>query len=270
MPRKKKRKTRRPRPRIRKSSVPEFVSLIPKVLLIIIVLALAGVGVKAMGSVLFDSDYFTIDTIRVSGQQPDLLSRPITVGLASKKGVNIFRVDLKDCEDAIIYRHPELKDVKVRRVLPDTLEIHYIIRKPFLQIDSGLYYLVSDDAVILPEPQITKEPNLPIITGIRVSGRDLSQAVNPHESTLKRVISLIKDINTGDFTTRYSKIEKINMYDIQNPAIYMKNGTRIEIGEYSFKDKKGVLEEVLNELESRNKEAKIIDLRFEDVVVIPR
>jgi len=269
---KKKKPKRRSKPRIRikKTSKPALAGIIPKILPAIFALLIIGALIKGLLFLLVDSDYFVVETIRVDGNDVGRLVRPISVELASKKGVNIFSVDLKACESGIINRHPELKIAKVRRILPDTLEVTCAIRKPFLQVHSGRYYLASDDAVILPGAQRTLEPNLIVVTGIEISKRKLSSNPRAYSQELKKAISLIKDINKSGFTKRHGALSHVNIYDLENPVIHMDNGTKIEIGEYSFKEKVVVLEGVLNELESKGKSAKVIDLRFEDIVVIPR
>jgi len=117
---------------------------------------------------------------------------------------------------------------------------------------------------------VVAESNLPVITGIKVSRKSLSLSVDSDIEGLKRAIELIEQAEMSGFTENYKQISKINVYDPKNPAIFLGDGTRIEIGEYDFKKKQGLLREIIDELESKGKKARVIDLRFEDVVVIPR
>jgi len=273
MARQKKIKSKRkskPRIRIKKNHSPAFWQVMFKLLPLFIILLTIGLFVKGAMYLLIDSDYFVVNTIKSSTSDTANRLRSLPARLDSKKGINIFSIDLKACESDILDRYPELKYAKVRRALPDTLEVSYAIRKPFLQVRSSSYYLVSDDAVILPGSQRTREPGLTIVTGIEISKNKLSSDPDAYAAKLKRAISLVKDIDSRGFAKRYGEIASINIYDLQNPVINMDNGTKIEIGQQSFKKKAAALEEVLNELKSRGKSAKVVDLRFEDIVVIPK
>lgn len=248
------------------SSAPKFIL---KLLPFILAVVLAGIGLRAVFSFFLNSDYFKIKAVRVKGEEPDSRLEPVRIGLSSKKGDNIFKVDLKEVETDIRGKYPELKEVKARRVLPDILEASYKRRKPFCQVDSGYFYLVSDDMVVFSKPLVAAEPDLTIITGVNVSKGFLGPDRRSNSKALKRAISLLKEIKESDFSKRH-RVARINIYDPQSPSIYIEDGTRIEIGESNFKEREKVLEEVLDNLESKNKRAKIIDLRFKDVVVIPR
>ncbi|NQT90121.1 MAG: FtsQ-type POTRA domain-containing protein [Candidatus Omnitrophica bacterium] len=273
MARKKRRKQRKqklfPRPLFRGDIISSLTGIAFKAVPLVLVLVVVGIGVKAATSMIFNSDYFKVKTINVSGRPSHGGSGPAAIVLTSKKGTNIFTIDLEGCAAEVTRRHPEFRDVKVTKVLPDILEISYKIRKPFCQVDSGRFYLVSDDCVVLPNPLIAAEPELPIITGVDVSERFLSPNRRSRSKALKNAIALLKEIEDSDFSKEYSVV-KISVYSPHNPSIYLKDGTRIEIGEHSFGESEKVLVKVLDDLESKDKKAKIIDLRFDDVVVIPR
>ncbi len=165
--------------------------------------------------------------------------------------------------------YPELKDIVVQRSLPDTLFVTYTKRKPICQVNSGRYYLVSGDGTILPNPQIAKEPELITVTGIRISYRTLLPVRDSYAKGLKKAVSIIKEIEDSDFSKEYQEIVQVNVYDSSNPVLLLKDRTRVELGEFSFKEKEPLLKEIIDELKSKHKKARVIDLRFEDVIVIP-
>ena len=273
MAKKKKRTVRRGSSRKRSSKnsvVLSILSFLFKVIPIIVVLAVIALVVKLSIMLLFESSYFEVKDIKVTVDGINRPSDDVVKLMRSKKGLNIFKADIKRAEYEVKTAHPEFKNVIVARLLPDTLEISYLKRIPVCQIDSGYYYLVSDDAVILPETLVVAESNLPVITGIKVSRKDLSLSRGSDIEGLKRAIELIDQAKKSGFTKNYKQISKINVYDLKNPAIFLDDRTRIEIGEYNFEEKQGILREIIDELESKGKKARVIDLRFEDVVVIPR
>ena len=270
MAKKRKGYARRYRPLIKNRAVASVLEPVFRFMPLIIVVAIIGLIFKLIATALvFDSGYFRIKTIRVVGEKSESMLGPIVKDLNSKKGINIFTIDLKECESNISYRHSELKDLRVSRALPDVLEVSYKIRKPFCQIDSGYFYAVSDDAVILPNPALIADPMLPVITGMSIPGRYSVGENSPYSKALKRAVLLLGEIKDSDFSNKY-KVVKIDMHEPRSPSIFLEDGTKIEIGEYSFRQKERLLKEVLADLESKNKKAKTIDLRFEDVAVEPQ
>ena len=269
MARKKKKTTKKTRSTKRKGRSRSGVNFLIKLIPIVVIVGIIALSVKGVSAILFKSDYFTMKNINLEGADSTLYLGSISNILNPKKGLNIFRVDLKSCETAIRRKHPGLKDVRVRRLLPDTIEVSYDIRRPFCQIDSGRFYIVSEEGVILPNPRRSPDPILPIITGTKLSGNDLLPGRKTNSRSLTRAMTLLKEIGETDFSQKYN-IVKINAYDVQNPSLYLEDGTRIEIGEYSFKERYKVFEDIMRELNAKGKKAKVIDLRFEDVVVLPR
>ena len=271
MPKKKKKKVvRRKKPLKGNGALASIVTLIYKVLPYILIIAAVLFAARMTMSLLLNSHYFKIKEIEIlSSESPDT-SPVILKKLQSRKGNNIFRVDIKTCETAIEKACPGLKSVVVQRLLPDVLSVTYKTRKPICQVDSGYYYLISDDLTVLPNPQLTQEPGLIIVTGMRISAQTLEPTKQGYKDGLKRAISIIKEINGTDFSAHYQEIIKINVYDKSNPILFLKDRTKVELGEFSFKEKEPLLREIIDELQSKNKKARVIDLRFEDVVVIPR
>ncbi|MFH1868657.1 MAG: cell division protein FtsQ/DivIB [Candidatus Omnitrophota bacterium] len=260
---------KRARTVVKKRNVSHGANLIVRLIPFALAAALIGLGIKAGLTLFFDSDYFRVKTIELSGEGEYSGLRSLASEMNAKKGINIFGIDLKRNESYIENNYPDLKDVKVRRILPDTIGVSFKVRKPCCQVDSGKFYLVSDDMVVLPDQKSFADPNLVIITGINIDERKLLPSRRSHSEALKKAISLLKEIESSGFSGKH-KVVNINIYDKHNPAIFLEDGTRIEIGEYSFKQRYNLLKGILDDLESKGRGAKVIDLRFEDAVVIPR
>lgn len=269
MARKRKKARKRSRPAARKRKVSSGANFLIRLLPFALAAALIATGVKAGLTLFFDSDYFRVKVVEIKGEGGYSGYKSLVSKMNTKKGLSIFSLDLKRNESYIKNNYPDLKDIRVRRILPDTIEVSFKIRKPYCQVESGHFYLVSDDMVVLPDPKKSADPNLTLITGINISERKLLPSRYSHSTALEKAISLLKEIEKSSFS-KLHKIVKINMYDTQNPAIFIEDGTRIEIGEYSFKQRQNLLEEILNDLKAKGRGAKVIDLRFEDAVVIPR
>ena len=253
-----------------KRQLPSALSIGVRLLPYIIFAGVLFLLFKGAQNLLLHSEYFTIREVEVAGHGQVKTRSSIAKELYSKKNTNIFMQDIKECEYAIEQLHPELKNVVVHRKLPDTLSVLYELRKPICQISSGYYYLVSDDAVIISQPQSSKERGLVVVSGIKVPSKNLYAKESGFYEPLKRAIAIIKDVDENYQLLGEDKIVEVNIYDIDNPALFLEDGTRIELGRHRFKDKSEAIKNIINELKSRNRKAKVIDLRFEDVVVVPR
>ena len=142
---------------------------------------------------------------------------------------------------------------------------------PICQIQSGWYYLVSNEGVIISEPLITKEPRLIVVKGIEVDQTgSLWSVANNFFEPLKRAVNIIKDINEYYHLSGDESIIRISMHDKDNPALFFEDGTRVELGGHRFRDKAEALTKLVDGLKSTSKKARVIDFRFDDIVVVPR
>ena len=74
------------------------------------------------------------------------------------KGRNIFNINIKSLSSRIRDDYPFIKDVVVKRVLPDTLEINILSRVPVAKIRSKGYFPIDSAAMVLPSRLI----NIPV------------------------------------------------------------------------------------------------------------
>lgn len=235
--------------------------------LVVIGIVLFFVG-RYIHEALLHSDYFTVKNIEMMCLADNKrIIGPKTI-LQLKKGVNIFQLDLKKCRTEIETAHPEIKDVKASKILPDRVSVFYHKRKPFCQVKSAKYYLVSKEAVVLPMPSNYAYKDLPIVVGIYISESHLPKDRKITGPSMQKALQLIEQIEQTDFEKKY-KIAEIDVYDESNPIIYLENGIQIKVGERNFKDREPRLLEVLKDLKAKGLKPKAIDLRFEDIVVTP-
>jgi cell division septal protein FtsQ len=261
------RKIKKQRP---KSQVSVLWSMGFKAIPFVVSAVLVFLVFKGIQNLLLNSYYFNIKEIEVADGAPVRSKSSIAKELLSRKNTNIFVQDVKECEYALERLHPELKNIIVYRKLPDTLYVSYGLRTPACQIESGYYYIVSDDGVILSQPQAAKEPGLIIVSGIKVLPKPAYSISPSFQGAYQRAIEIIEDIEESYNLTGDDKIVEVNVYDVANPAIFLEDKTRVELGQHRLRDKSDAIKDILSELKFRNSKARVIDLRFEDVVVVPR
>ena len=220
-------------------------------------------------NLLLHSDYFAVkevEMLRVEGKETvaDSSSR-----LRLEEGINIFRLNLERCQRQIEQSHPEFKNIKVNKVLPDKVIVFFEKRIPICQVKSKGLYLVSKEAVVLPSPRSRASAELPTITGIYINEKKLPADRKLHSASMRRALELIQQIKQTEFNENY-KITEIDVYEEYNPIIQLENGIQVKIGKRNFAKIEPALNEVLEDLESKGLRPKSIDLRFDDIVVTPR
>ncbi len=245
------------------------LGLITKNLQIIIIAIILILIAKGTYNLLLGSDYFTVKEVEILRVEEKGAVADSSVRLQLEKGINIFKLSLKGCQRQIEQVHPEFKNIKVNRVLPDKIIVFFQKRIPVCQVKSRGFYLVSKDAVVLPNPKSRAQAGLPTVTGVYINESKLPSDRRLRSAAMHRALDLIQQIKHTEFSKNY-KIAEIDVYDKYNPIIQLENGIQIKIGKRNFVKIEPALNEVLDDLESKGLRPKSIDLRFDDIVVTPR
>ena len=240
-----------------------------------LLVACIGAGVVGFQYLFVDSDCFNVKAVDVKfyDEKNVLRKEPLT-NIDDKKiiGANIFLVDLKSFKDEIEERHVELRDIVVRRVLPNRLLVQAKKRQPFARIHSDRQYLLDKECVFLPDTKNLSAEEVPLISGVRItSSRGSEPRLNEsQEEKIKRAIFLIDMIAWNKKLLKF-KLKNIDITDIRNISFYFDAANvEIKIGDGEFSKRLDTLGTVLEQLGQDIGRVKYIDLRFEDPIVGPR
>lgn len=156
----------------------------PFVKLLIAVLVLAGLFF------FLNSPIFTVDKFTVKGNAYYLNEEILTMGNC-KTGGNIFWGT--DCSDikARLEKDAYMSDVKVRRVLPDTILIELSERKQIGAIVYGEKYVVIDaNGTVLRKTEV--DPKVTVLSGLTISKLEVGEVIEVEEkSFLDRCLSFL-------------------------------------------------------------------------------
>ncbi len=198
-------------------------------------LVLVGVTLAATGMVLFlgfrkatatlftENPFFTIRNLDLSSDgrlTPELLQRYAEL----REGENLFRVSSEEiCQR--LRSVPLVKDVQVRRLLPDTLEVRVVERTPLARIVLPGYELPLavdaegwvwiGDASTQALPQLTGFHPLGLRPGIRLAAPDLLDAL----ALLSRVAK--------DVTLRSVGILRVHRRDAETFLLTLATGEEV-------------------------------------------
>ena len=210
------------------------------------------------------SQYFRITAIDVVSQNN---AAQINVAALSNiyKGRNIFEVDINSISSGIKRENPVIKDVVVRRVLPDRIEIDVISRQAIAKIKSSSYFPIDDTGMVLSPD--AKADGLPVIIGFSrwFKPRTGEKVDSPQVDS---ALSLINDIDKMG-SSRYV-VSTIDVANHKNISFYIEDSIEVKIGGEDFQERLKMLDQTLKNPMLDTKNIKYIDLRFKDAVIGPK
>lgn len=187
-----------------------------------------------------------------------------------KPGENLIGLDLVNVQQVIKRRHPEFKDVRVRRVLPNRVDVVLKRRTPVAQASfASRFVQVDKDLVILPGSAPAPFKNLTVIEGCPIPREGLYVGVTLSDAGTKRASRLAEVIRQSNILRGHS-LSKIDISDPRNVSFWVDGDIEIRIGNSHFNDRLKILDQTLRTVALDKDRIKYIDLRFDDVVIGPR
>jgi len=247
----------------------ESKSVIKKSVIIIILSAtlvfLIVLGVSQIFSYITNWEYFSLKRIEIRGENlsTNEAARYCDVELPK----NTISLNLDYLANHIKNIHPDLKQVKIERKLPDTLIVVINRRKPVVQTEvHGEYYLVDSECFIICKLSL-RENGLPVVNGLRKS--EISDTKNGIclSEKLRKAIDLFRTYKSIISENKY-KIESVDVSNSKNYVLFISNGLEIRFGRDAFESKMRNLLLLLGEMNVPDDS--YIDLRFKNVTVAPR
>lgn len=114
------------------------------------------------------SSFFNVSTIEIRNNH--FLSSGEILQLADiPRGINIFKVEDIQIKQNLML-HPMVKEVELKRHLPDIMIINIVERKPVILVPSETGFLELDESgVFLRKVSTISNVSLPILTGIQIN-----------------------------------------------------------------------------------------------------
>jgi cell division septal protein FtsQ len=234
------------------------------------VLSLAALGVL-LGSVIaytLHSPTFQLKEVKILNVGP-LTSEQAFKFAELRRGENLIQLDLVNVQQVIKRRHPEYKEVKVRRVLPSRVEIMLKRRTPVAQVLFSRYVQVDKDLVVLPGSSTGSFRNLTIIEGAPLPRGGLAVGMTLTDSLTQKALRLMEIIKRSDLLGKHA-LTRIDISDPRNMTLVVDNSIEIRIGNNHFIERLKILGQTLKSLTLNPSRIQYIDLRFDDVVVGPK
>ncbi len=186
-----------------------------------------------------------------------------------KRGENLPTLNLVNVQQVIKRRHPEFREVIVRRVLPNRIEVLLKRRTPAAQVAFSRFLQIDRDLVILPGSSPVPFRNLTVIQGSPVPQEGFFVGVTLRDNVTKKALVLAEMIHELR-SLKDHRLTKIDVTDPKNIALTVDDAIEVRIGGNHFRDRLKILDETLKSVALDPLKVKYIDLRFDDVVIGPR
>lgn len=211
------------------------------------------------------SAYFTIDTVRIIDDSHASALEGETI-LVRYGGENIFDINIDSLFSEIRSDYPAVKDVIIKKILPNTIEINIIPRIPIAKIKNRKYFPIDKTGMVLsPETETGK---LPLIIGLSMWTRP-RVGKGLEDGRVKSAISLLEALNKSSLISEYD-VDTIDVSNYKNLSFCIEDGIQIKIGDEDFFAKLKKLKKTLAKPDLDKSNIRYIDLRFKDVIIGPK
>jgi cell division septal protein FtsQ len=228
-------------------------------------LSILGVFFGSVVAYAVNSDTFQLQQVRILNI--GTLTQPQSFQFAGlKRGTNLIQLDLVQVQQSIKRAHPEYKEVKVRRILPDRVDVLLKRRTPVAQIAYSRYVQVDRELVVLPGSSTAPFRNLPVIEGSPLPRQGLAVGVTVSDDATKKALRLMEEIKRTNVLRRHA-LTKVDIADPRNLTLIVDGSIEIRVGNSHYVERLKILDQTLKTQPLDPAKVKYIDLRFDDVVV---
>ena len=213
---------------------------------------------------IFSSNFCSIEEVIIKGN--DYLSEDEIFSKSQiKLGENIFKLDLKKSIDSL-KQEPRIKEVEIKRVIPDKIIISLKERKAAAIVRIGEEYFSSTkEGIVLSEINRLEEGfGLPLVLGLEIDIIKIGEIIDkPEFRAALESINLVEVI----LPKKFCQIQILSPDDFM---ICNKDDTlkvRVNRPEVII-NKENLLREALDKIEREKLLVEYIDIRFKDSLVI--
>ncbi len=227
-----------------------------KTFVVVSFLLLAAYGFMLSKETLFQNELFLVKSISVQ-PQGTAASKVLARQLSSLKGKSIWALNKKKLAGHLKEVFPEIRSIKIKRSLPDSVAISFELRKARALIKTG-----SSDSF----RRVDKEGEFISNRFIEEDSNSLTELFVPAKSFIPAGLSFL---DLWEKNSAYT-IKKIEVNEWSEVSAYLESkhpesaGTKIIWGSVeagNFKEKQQRLQTVLTDLETQSLEARVVQLK---------
>lgn len=240
----------------KRRSIKRRLFIVFKIFLLIIFFAVLVWGFNYF----YNSSYFKINSIIVEGNQK-YNEEEIKKAAEIILGANIFEIDKKYAEDRLIKELVWLKDVNLKKVFPDKIEIKVSERNPFVKAAyGGSWYIIDEEGVVLDKIFAGNQDNYGNL--ILVKNALKYNPVDGEKLAKKNIISCGFIYRILDLEVKKIIREAYIKDNFMEDIVFLTNNNKHIIFGTSdrISEKNAILRQVLDKVAEENIEYSVIDL----------
>lgn len=179
-------------------------------------------------------------------------------------GINIFKLDEKKIKDNLLM-HPLVKDVILKRELPDTIIISMIERSPVVLVPSEQGFLELDETgVYLKKVSAISNTELPVVTGLKIAS-----TAGPGQVIVDKKLAQVLEFISKVPAEQRKLLMEIEVKDNQQLVIYTPDGMQVRLGNGADVEQKlQLLEQIIKDGTLADRIVEYIDLSTTSTPVV--
>jgi cell division protein FtsQ len=184
--------------------------------------------------------------------------------VADIRGQNILLVPLENYA-ARFAQHPRIRTARFKRVLPDRVICTFTEREPVALVYSSQFLEVDRDGMIMNSDDLTDLLDLPIITGL--DGGLIREGRQCEDEQLAGVLETLMICKRygGRFADNISEL-RVGENGIS--IVSLREGVVLLLGRSQFENRLRRYFLLRNTIAQKDHSAKLVDLRFDDQIVL--
>lgn len=188
--------------------------------------------------------WFRLEAVEVAGATEHLTVESIRELSQAPLGSPLMALEL-DAMQARMERHPWIRSVGLRRMLPGTLYVHVEEHEPAARVQLPQAYLVSRNGVIFKKATGEEGTELPQVTGLKSTGDEISPRLRQQ---VRESLVLIDVLNRSGALEPYGLAAVDWQSDRRLALVTQQAGLKIELGTPPWQEKIDRLLQVLPHL----------------------
>jgi len=213
---------------------------------------------------IFSSNFCNIEEVIIKGN--DCLSEDeILCSSKVKLGENIFKLDLKKSKDSLM-QGPWIKEVEIKRVIPDKIIISIKERKPaaIIHIREEYFSSTKEGIVLSKIDSLEEKFSLPLVLGLEIDEIKIGEIIDkPEFRTALESTNSVEVI----LPKKFCRVEILSPDDFM--ICNKDDSLKVRVnGPEGIINKENLLREALEKIEREKLLVEYIDIRFKDSLVI--
>lgn len=186
-----------------------------------------------------NSSAMLIRRVTVTGEVQHLSQQNVIDLSEIKKTDTLFSVHLRKIQQNVL-RHPWIREVRVRREFPDTIQIFVKEFEPMALLNVGDWYLMDDQGVVFKKMEGLDPKDFPTISGL--SAEEFKNSPLLTRRFLQECLVFLKFLETQSFY-REDPVSEIVYDPAFGMTVFTKNrGLEVYYGRTGYEQKQAQLE----------------------------